>query len=155
VYKTTIRALIRHGIGRMNAGDPSFMLRMAHPQAELVFPGDNSWSTMFRPVQKGPEPFVTHRGLPECEAFAQRFVTEGLQYRIEDILVNGPLWNTRVAVRAVDSLPGDRADEYCNRFVSFLEIRWGRLCRWEVYEDTERSADWDRTRGLRPRWATT
>jgi hypothetical protein len=27
--------------------------------------------------------------------------------------------------------------------VLFLEIRWGRLIRWEDYEDTERITAWD------------
>jgi ketosteroid isomerase-like protein len=148
MYKTAVRALIRHGIARMNDGDPEFMLKLGHPEAELIFPGDNSWSTMFRPVEKGRKAFVTHRGLEECRAFADRFIAEALRYTIEDILVNGPPWNTRVAVRAVDSKPGEHGDEYNNRFISFLEITWGRLRRWEVYEDTERSADWDRRRGL-------
>jgi hypothetical protein len=29
---------------------------------------------------------------------------------------------------------------------AFLEIRWGRLVRWEDYEDTQRVADWDNQR---------
>lgn len=27
------------------------------------------------------------------------------------------------------------------------EIRWGRLVRWEDYEDTERVASWDASNG--------
>ena len=50
MYKATVRALIRHGVRRLNAGDPSFLLRLAGPDAELAFPGDNSWAAMFRPV---------------------------------------------------------------------------------------------------------
>lgn len=146
MYKTAVRALIRHGIARLNEGDPSFLLSLAHDDAALIFPGDNSWSTMFRPVDRIADPHVTHRGRAECEAFAQRFVAEGLQYRIEDILVNGPPWNTRVAIRAVDSLPEGHPDRYTNRLVSFLEIRWGKTRRWEVYEDTERTAAWDQRR---------
>jgi ketosteroid isomerase-like protein len=146
MYKFAVRSLVRRGIRGLNEGDPSFLLRLAHPDAALVFPGDNSWSTMFRPVEKGREAFVTHRGLEECTAFADRFAGEGLQYTIEDILVNGFPWNTRVAVRALDVLAGDDGDEYNNRLISFLEIRWGRLRRWEVYEDTERTTDWDQSR---------
>ncbi len=149
MYKAAVRAVLRHAIERLNAGDPGFVLRLAHPDAELVFPGDNSWATMFRPAEQGAEPHVTHRGRAECEAFARQFAAEGLQYRIEDMLVNGPPWNTRVAIRAVDALPADHVENYTNRLVSFLEIRWGRLRRWEVYEDTERTAAWDRQRAAR------
>ncbi len=35
------------------------------------------------------------------------------------------------------------ADNYSNRAVLFLEIRWGRLVCWEDYEDTQRIATWD------------
>ena len=148
MYKTAVRALVRHGMARMNQGDPTFLLKLAAPDAAIAFPGDNSWSTMFRPTVPGRERHTTHRGIDECRAFADRFAAEGLQFSIEDILVNGPPWNTRVAVRAHDFAAGDgdEADRYNNRVVSFLEIRWGRLQGWEDYEDTERVAAWDQRR---------
>ena len=148
MYKTAVRALVRHGIGKLNEGDPEFLLRLASPEASIAFPGDNSWARMHRPVEKGRRPHPTHRGRDECRAFAERFVSEGLQFQIEDILVNGPPWNTRVAVRAYVFLAGSDGDEYNNRLVAVLEIRWGRLVRWEDYEDTERVAALDNERGL-------
>lgn len=146
MYKASIRALLRHSIKRLNHGDYALMLKMASPDLQLAFPGENSWSTMFRPQHPGRERHVTHRGLAEVTAFADRFVAEGIQFQIEDILVNGPPWNTRIAVRAHDFIPraGGAADAYNNRAVLFLELRWGRLVRWEDYEDTERVAAWDR-----------
>lgn len=144
MYKATVRALVRHTLRRLNAGDPSLVLRLAAPDAELCFPGDNSWSTMFRPAAKGRHPHVTHRGREECAAFAQRFVEQGLRFEVEDIVVNGPPWNLRVAVRAHDFLAGpDGTDSYNNRVVAWMEMRWGRLVRWEDYEDTERVTAWD------------
>ena len=95
MYKAAVRAMIRHGLARLNAGDPSFLLRLAAPDAELAFPGDNTWASMFRPVHKGRERHATHRGLEECKAFAERFAQAGLTYQIEDILVNGPPWHLR------------------------------------------------------------
>lgn len=146
MYKATIRALLRHSIRKLNAGDYSLLLKMASPDFELVFPGDNSWSTMFRPHRAGREAHVTHRGIDEGTAFAERFVREGIQFEVEDILVNGPPWNTRIAVRAHDFIPGDDGDRYHNRALLFLETRWGRLVRWEDYEDTQRTEAWDRRR---------
>ena len=147
MYKATVRAIIRRGIRRLNAGDPDFLMKLAHPSAEICFPGDNSWATMFRPVEKGRRVHVTHSGLDECRAFADRFVGEGIEFGIEDILVNGPPWRTRVALRAFDFQPdGHGGDEYNNRAVAFLELRWGKLIRWEDYEDTERVAAWDSRR---------
>lgn len=148
MYKATIRFLIRKGLRELNAGDPSFLLRLAAPDAEICFPGDNSWAAMYRPIEKGRAAHATHRGIAECRGFAERFAAEGLQLIAEEILVNGPPWRIHVAVRAHDfqRLPGAPADTYANRLVAFLEIRWGRLVRWEDYEDTERLAAWDRDR---------
>jgi ketosteroid isomerase-like protein len=148
VYKASIRALLRYSINKLNRGDYALMLKMASPHIELAFPGENSWATMFRPQQLGRERHVTHRGIDEATGFADRFVHEGIQFRIEDILVNGPPWNTRIALRVHDFVPGGdgEADVYNNRAVLFLELRWGRLVRWEDYEDTERVAAWDRNR---------
>lgn len=145
MYKATVRAIVRHSIRRLNAGDPDLLLRMAAPDVELAFPGDNTWAAMFRPVAKGRHVHTTHRGIDECRAFADRFVDEGIQFHVEDILVNGPPWNTRIALRVHDFRPGPPGeDDYANRAVAVLELRWGRLVRWEDYEDTERVADWDR-----------
>ena len=145
MYKATIRALLRHSVQRLNDGDFSLMLKMASPDFELAFPGVHSWSTMFRPQVLGRERHVTHLGIDEAVAFAERFVAEGIQFEIEDILVNGPPWRTRIAVRVRDFIPSSAGGEdvYANRAILFQEIRWGRLVRWETYEDTQRVAEWD------------
>lgn len=150
MYKASIRKLMRHSVDKLNGGDYSLLLKMARPDFELAFPGENSWATMFRPQQRGRERHATHRGMEETVAFADRFVAEGIQFEIEDILVNGPPWNTRIALRVRDFVPGvdGRDDAYNNRAVLFLEVRWGRLVRWEDYEDTERVAAWDANRAL-------
>ncbi|NNC74793.1 MAG: nuclear transport factor 2 family protein [Acidimicrobiia bacterium] len=148
MYKASIRAMMRHSIRKLNPGDYRLMLKMAHPDFELAFPGQNSWATMFRPQNAGRHPYATHRGISEASAFADRFVEEGIQFQIEDILVNGPPWNTRIAVRVHDFIaePEGGGDGYNNRVMLFLEVRWGRLVRWEDYEDTERVAAWDAVR---------
>ncbi len=143
MYHVAVRALMRRNIARLNEGDLDPLLRQASPEIELSFPGDNSWSTMFRPVEKGRHRHVTHRGIDECRAFGERFVAEGLQIVIEDIVVAGPPWRTRVALRAHDYQMAAERDAYTNRYLGFLTIRWGRLVEWEVYEDTERTAAWD------------
>lgn len=147
MYKTAVRMLVRRNIARLNEGDAEPLLALAAPDAELRFPGDNSLSRMFRPVVKGRRPHATHRGIDECRAFADRFVADGIRFEIEDILVNGPPWRTRVALRVHDYATGpDGTDDYNNRAVAFLELRWGRLLVWEDYEDTERVSARDRAR---------
>ncbi|MGH1492628.1 MAG: nuclear transport factor 2 family protein [Acidimicrobiales bacterium] len=145
MYKASVRAMMRYSINKLNSGDYSLMLKMASPNFELAFPGQNSWATMFRSQVLGRERHVTHQGIEEATAFAERFVGEGIQFKIEDILVNGPPWNTRIALRVHDfvSNPDGGDDLYNNRAVLLLEVRWGRLLRWEDYEDTQRVAAWD------------
>lgn len=141
MYKAAVRALVRLGAKRLNAGDPSLLARMAAPDVQLAFPGFNSWAEMYRPVVKRRERHNTHQGADEFKAFAQRFVDEGIQFVVEDILVNGPPWHLRIAVRVHVFMPGaDGHDRYNNRAIGFLEARWGRLVKWEDYEDTERVA---------------
>ena len=147
IYAALVRRQVRAGIDRLNAGDPGGLLGMAAEDAVLRFPGDNPTAAMFRPVQKGRSPHDTHRGREECRAFADEFVERGIRFVVEDLLVAGPPWRTRVAVRLHDyALAPDGSDVYTNRAVAFLELRWGRLRVWEDYEDTERSADWDARR---------
>ncbi len=145
MYKATIRALMRVAVNRLNNGDVELFFKLAHPDAVIRFPGDNSWSAMFRPVAKGRTPHSTQVGIEECRAFADRFVGEGVQFEIEDILVNGPPWNTRIALRVVSYVadPAGGPDVYNNRAIAFLETSWGRLKIWEDYEDSERVAAWD------------
>ncbi len=149
MYKASVRAAMRFAVKKLNEGDPSLFLRLARPDAAIAFPGENTWSTMFRPTHKHRGRHVTHDGIEECRAFADRFVAEGVQFEIEDIVVNGPPWNTRIALRVQSFIPGaaEGDDVYNNRAVAWLETCWGRLVAWEDYEDTERVAAWDRTRG--------
>jgi ketosteroid isomerase-like protein len=144
MYKTIVKLMVRRNIARLNAGDASPLLKMASRDVELRFPGDNSWARMFRPVVKSRAPHATHRGIDECQAFADRFANEHVQFTLEDILVAGGPWNTRVAMRLVSFIGGAGGiDRYNNRAVAILELRWGKLVAWEDYEDTERTAAWD------------
>ena len=70
-----------------------------------------------------------------------------MQFNVEDILVNGRRGTLGSPSGLHDFVRGrDGTDEYNNRVVAFLELRWGRLICWEDYEDTERLAAWDQRR---------
>ena len=140
-----VKPMIRRHIDQLNAGNYEPLLKMAAPDAELRFPGDNSWSRTFRAPGTGTAYTPTHRGSAELAAFAQRFVDNGLHIDIEDILVAGPPWNTRICVRATDhAVDDDGRQVYANRVAIVIETRWGRITRWEDYLDTERVSAWDR-----------
>ncbi len=136
--------MIKRNIARLNDGDYTSTLSMFGPDATLAFPGHNTWSNMFRPAQQGRDAFVTHRGRDELERFLLRYVEHKIHMVVDDILVNGPPWNTRVAVRVHHFVTGpDGADVYANRAVLFVDTSWGKIRAQEDYEDTQRVAAYD------------
>ena len=144
MYKAAVRRMIRHTVERLNQGDYQPALKMFAADATLAFPGDNSWSNQFRKPYPGCEAFVTHRGRAELEAFLQRYVAHGIQMVVDDILVNGPPWNTRAAARVRDwILDAEGRQIYANRAVLFVNARWGKIRAQEDYEDTTRVAAFD------------
>ena len=145
MYKATVRWMIRRSIGRLNAGEYGPTLAMFAADATLAFPGNNSWSRQYRPPEPGRDAWATHRGRSEIEAFLQRFVASGIHMEVDDILVNGPPWNTRAAVLVHHWIAGpDGADVYANRAVLAVRTRWGKIQSQEDFEDTERVAAYDR-----------
>jgi ketosteroid isomerase-like protein len=144
MYKAAARALIRRNIRLLNEGRYEPALAMFASDAELTFPGQNTWSREHRVPRGGREPGATHRGKDEIESFLRRYVDLGIQMKVEDILVNGPPWNTRAAVRVQDWIPGADSDVYANRAVLMVRVVWGKIRTQEDYEDTERVAALDR-----------
>ncbi len=150
MYKAAARWMIRRAIRQTNTGDYRLALSMFADDATLSFPGDNTWANQHRRTQLDSEAFATHRGRAEIEAFLQRYVGEGIQMVLDDILVNGPPWNTRAAVRVHHCIKGpDGSDVYANRAVLFVTTRWGKIQNQEDYEDTERVAAYDRVLAAR------
>lgn len=144
MYKATVRWLIRRNIESLNQGHFEPALAMFASDAELTFPGDNTWSRQHRTPQTGRAAFPTHRGRPEIESFLRRYVELGIQMAVEDILVNGPPWNTRAAVRVHHWVPGtESGDRYANRAVLMVRTSWGKIHSQEDYEDTQRVSAFD------------
>jgi ketosteroid isomerase-like protein len=145
MYKATVRWMIRRSIRALNAGDYGPTLAVFADDANLTFPGDNTWSRQFRVPEPGRAAYPTHRGRSEIEAFLRRYVDHGIQMEVDDILVNGPPWNTRVAVRVRDWIPTEGGDDaYANRAVLMARLSWGKIRDQEDYEDSERVSAFDR-----------
>jgi ketosteroid isomerase-like protein len=145
VYKAAVRFLIRRNIRALNEGDYRPALAMFSQDAELTFPGDNTWARQHRVPQPGRQAFPTHRGRGEIETFLRTYVSNHIQMEVEEILVNGFPWNTRVAVRVHDWISGpDGGDVYSNRAVLMVRTSWGKIRSQEDYEDSERASALDR-----------
>jgi ketosteroid isomerase-like protein len=124
--------LIRRSYRAINAGDIEVTLRMLADDVCFVFPGTSSWSGEYR-------------GKAEVSRFLRRVVAHGLTYVVHDVLFKGPPWNM-LAVIVLSDHARDSAGRiaYSNRAVEYCHLRWGKLQRLEVFEDTERASAWDR-----------
>ena len=145
MYKAAVRWMIRRNIGLLNQGKYEPALRMFAADGVLAFPGRNSFASQYREPVLGRDAFVTHRGRAEIEGFLRRYVSTGMYMEVDDILVNGPPWNTRAAIRVHHWIRGaDGNDLYCNRAILMVRTAWGMIRDQEDYEDTERVTDFDR-----------
>jgi len=132
MYKLAVRWMIRRNAEALRHGDIRGLLAAYADDAVLVFPGSSSW---------GGE----HRGKPAIEAFLRRFVDSGLVGEVQDILVNGPPWRTRVCVLFFDRALGPGGETvYENRAVLFGRIAWGKIVHQEDFEDTHKVEAFDR-----------
>jgi ketosteroid isomerase-like protein len=111
-------------MARTRAGDIRPTLLLDAPDVTLTFPGDNSWSGVFR-------------GKPEVERWLRRLARVGLQTFPDEVVATGFPWSMTVCVRGHDYLRSpDGETVYENRFVIWGRMAWGRLKEYEVYEDT-------------------
>ena len=127
LVRNTVRAAVR----RLRAGDPEPVLGLLAPDVRFRFPGRNSWATDVR-------------GRDEVRLWLRRFVDAGLRLDVDDILVAGPPWATRVCVRFTDHCDDESGRlVYLNRGVILAEVSWGRAVRYDVVVDTEKVAELD------------
>jgi ketosteroid isomerase-like protein len=125
------KRLMGYTMRELNAGNPKPTLRLEARDVEFTFPGDSSWSGVFR-------------GKSELKVWLERFCRIGLQIFADEVIVKGFPWKTTICVRGSDHLDAPDGERvYENRYVIWGQLRWGRLKRYEVYEDTQRSAALD------------
>ena len=123
--------LVTHNMKRLNAGDPEPTLRMEAEDVTLHFPGDTTWSGVFR-------------GKHEVRRWLERFARVGLQIYPDQVILKGFPWKQTLCVRGhdhLDSPSGERV--YENRYVIWGRMSWGKLRDYEVYEDTEKATAFD------------
>jgi ketosteroid isomerase-like protein len=122
---------LSYTMGKLNAGDITPTLRMDGRDVELTFPGDSSWSGVFR-------------GKGQIKTWLERFVRVGMQIDADEVIVQGFPWQTTICIRGhdhCDDLDGRRV--YENRYVIWGHLRWGKLRDYEVYEDTQKAKAFD------------
>jgi ketosteroid isomerase-like protein len=126
MYSWLIGKYIRHQLRRLFDGDVDATVRQFTHQAELVFPGKNSFAGTFR-------------GRAEVRGWLARFVSLRPQYTVHDVLVSGPPWNMRVAWHLTDSIGA----HYTNEGIVYLRMSWGKVRSERVFLDTEAVSEWE------------
>jgi len=123
--------VLGYAMRRICAGDPRPTLLLDAPEVTLTFPGDSSWAGVYR-------------GKPAVERWLRRFVATGLQIYPDEIVVTGFPWKNTACIRGRIHLRDESgAIVYDNRYVIWGRLAWGRLREYEVYEDTQASAQLD------------
>jgi ketosteroid isomerase-like protein len=73
----------------------------------------------------------------------QRFIDAGLQLEADEVLAQGPPWNTTLCVGGTSHLDTEDGRVYENRYMMWGRVARGRLRGYEVYEDTQASGKLD------------
>lgn len=132
MYGWLVRSMIRDVIRRREEGDIGPLLSKCADDVHFVFPGDSSWAGEFN-------------GKREIEPWLRRFAEVGLRFELQDVDVNGWPWNTTVFLRFTDhATDPDGNVVYENRGVIVGKIAWGKIRSYEVFEDTQKVAAFDR-----------
>jgi ketosteroid isomerase-like protein len=118
-------------LARLSAGDLRPLLMFDAPNVKMTFPGDSSFAGVME-------------GRAAHQRWLRRFVALGIQISADEVLVKGFPWKMTMCVRGSDHLRCDRGElVYDNRYVIWGHLEWGRVKRYEVYEDTQETARFD------------
>jgi ketosteroid isomerase-like protein len=121
---------VSYMLGRLSAGDLRVLLRFDAPDVEMTFPGDSSFAGVVR-------------GRDAHERWLRRFVALGIQISADEVVLGGFPWDQTLCVRGTDSMWSGGELVYTNRYVIWGHLKWGRIKRYEVYEDTQQTAKFD------------
>lgn len=125
MYRMIVAAKVRRIWRQVDSGDRSAPVRAAHPHLRFRFAGDSELATE----------------LDDRDDFAAWFdrvfdTFPGLRFDVEDVVVAGWPWRTRVAVRlAITAVLAD-GTAYRNVASQWLILRWGTMTDDWVLEDT-------------------
>jgi ketosteroid isomerase-like protein len=132
MYRWLVKKLTKAVLARLRAGDPRWILSGVADDVHFRFLGEHSWTADFH-------------SKAQMRAWLKRYLRVGLQLTPHEIAVSGPPWNTVVLIRFTD-VATDRAGNviYENEGVLFERLVWGRIREHISYEDTQRTAQFDK-----------
>lgn len=128
MYRWMIARFARWALTEAVTGRPGPALWSMADDIRFVFPGSSSLACD-----------VT--GKDHVAAWLRRLTTLDPDYRVLDVIVSGPPWNTRAAIRFRDTVEG-----HTNEGMHYLKLRWGKIILDQVFLDTEIVTAWERER---------
>jgi ketosteroid isomerase-like protein len=132
MYKWLAKKLVRRTLRFHLNRDVEGVLSTYADDVHFTFHGNNSWAG-------------DYHGKDQMRPWLERFHAIGLNLRVHEILVSGPPWNTTVCLYITDDAKdADGNVIYENRGVIYGKGAWGKMKRYEVFEDTEKVAELDK-----------
>jgi ketosteroid isomerase-like protein len=125
------KRILSYNMAKLRAGDYRPLLRGDAKDVHFRFPGNSSFAADLH-------------GKDALEPWLQRFVALGLQIYPDEVMVKGPPWRSTICVRGTVFLDNQDGRVYDNRYVIWGRMAWGLVREYEVYEDTQKSAELDR-----------
>jgi ketosteroid isomerase-like protein len=92
----------------------------------------------------GPAPLGGERtGVEAVREWFQRLFSyfPGIQFTVQQVIVQGWPWNTLVATRLSIAAPRADGSVYRNEAMQFLRLRWGKVVEDRLHEDTYKLAN--------------
>ncbi|MFT4220276.1 MAG: nuclear transport factor 2 family protein [Microbacterium sp.] len=126
MYTAIVRAKVRKTFERINAGDYLQMVDSLAPEFEYRFHGEHALGGRR----------TTREAMVRWWERTLRLLP-GASFDVQDVLVGGGPWHTRVAVRSL--VRGDLPDggRYENTVFQFMTLAWGRVTSVETVEDLQ------------------
>lgn len=126
VYSMIVRSKVRSTFEEINSGNFAAMVDGLGTPFEYRFHGDHAFGG--RRVTKAA-----------MTAWWERIfrVLPGARFDVQEVLVNGGPWNTRIAVRSQISGPLPTGDRYENTVFQFMTLKWGKVTSVETVEDLQ------------------
>jgi ketosteroid isomerase-like protein len=125
VYHFFVRRKIRAVFEHLNRGDFDYVTRQYHPRAEHWFAGRHALSG--KRTSRG-------RILEWYERLARVFPR--IRFVVKKLIVDGPPWNTLVAVEWSDEVFDREGRALPNEGIFIFRLRWGKAAELHVYCDT-------------------
>jgi ketosteroid isomerase-like protein len=124
VYRAIVARKIRRNWAAVARQDATPVMEALAPEFEYHFIGDHALGG------------VRHTADRQREWFERLFrLFPDIRFDVKDVVVTGMPWRTRAVVVAEATLDSDPS--YHNYLAQALELRWGRLTKVRMHEDSQ------------------